>query len=209
MNESNKSLIDRLDIYYELAVENYNTYNIRDRNQAYKWELRKNYIYDQIINFKTELHGKIPSKRIFISYRNKERAKKFYTLLKNGLDIAGFITCTGFGIKENQYRLVESIRSEIQSSSIFIAIFTCENDIIIDDKMAKAPSIWTIEEKGMALGMKIPILILYDKEIHKKFYTQTTGNVVHLPIENDSHFKKTTVPDAVLQVKNIYRYLLK
>jgi len=175
-----------------------------------RWELRKEYLAKRLnyLSKIAKLGSSIP-KRVFISY-TKGNGDEYQKILKTELLRREFTVTDGFRFsKETGGVVLRSVLSQMKTASIYIGIYTKENQIDIEGSSYWMPSVWTIEEKGMALGLNMPVLLILEEGIHSSFFSDTTGAFEHCIAENVHHFKSDIVKKASQLTFNKYLDLKK
>lgn len=174
-----------------------------------KWELRKEYLEGEINRFTKLSLGASTPRNVFISY-TKGNGTKYFSILKEELNKRSFSVTTGFENNQNGGGLVlRNVLSQMKTSTIYVGIYTKE--LIIDSQFGKfwTPSVWTVEEKGMALGLELPVLLIVENGIHDHFYVKTTGAFKHCIVNNIDHFKYEGVFEAIELINDKYNRIRK
>ena len=204
MSKKSPEIIKKLKEAHQKSIE----YAIEARNTDItkwaRWELRKEYLNREINRFTRLNYGSNIPKRVFVSY-TKKNGKDYYDILKKKLAGEGFSTTDGFQKnKDPNGVIVRSVLTEMKRSTVYVGIYTNENLLTIEGKDCYTPSVWTIEEKGMALGLSMPVLLICEKGIHEHFFSKTTGAFEHCITENIHHFQLESVDRAVELIINKY-----
>jgi len=210
MNKLSESTIKLLNKSLQKAIENAAKAkaNNEDRKWAI-WERKKEYINNQIKYFTRLKNGAEPPKRVFISY-TKAKGSEYHQLLKEKLEAEGFTVTDGFNHDpSSRGNVLRNILNQLENSSLYVGIFTKESEIKINGKEFWAPSVWTIEEKGMALGLRKPVLLLVENLIHDDFYRKTTGAFHAFKFNNYEHFKGEIIENVLLHLSIRYHDLIK
>src|SRR5205085_10645014 len=114
---------------------------------------------------------------------------RIFTFMQNSLKRAGFEVVTGFqqhlGDNDN---ILTRVRSQLTRSDVYLGILTKEVEVRVADAQVRwAPSVWTMEEKGMALALQKPFVLMVEEGIHEDFWRKTTPGSVH-QIFNDNTY---------------------
>ena len=124
------------------------------------------YLLDEFQNLDNPVQS---NDKIFISF-SKEKGEPYYVALSNKLKEYNFEAINGFQDSSDEKEdLLRNVLSQIKDSSFYVGILTKEIELEICDEEQNcfSPSIWTMEEKGMAFGLGKPFLLLIQKGIHK------------------------------------------
>lgn len=175
----------------------------RNYKEKIRWELRREYIKKQI----DEIEGVNKfSNRVFISY-SKSSGEIQYQLVKKMLEKNEFEVTTGFDpIEKDEGIILKRVIKQLKSSSFYIGILTREEEVIAKNKSKWIPSVWVIEEKGMALALQLPFALLIDERIDKKYWIKTTPDKLHY-LFNESSFcsiAKLAVKHIIDRFEEIY-----
>jgi len=134
----------------------------------------------------------LDSQSVFISY-SKRSCGLYFKDAKEIAERFDFQVVTGFDRQKGENVLSEVIRT-ISSASVFLGILTPDyqiKSINDNDGMKTAPSVWLIEEKGMALALGKPFRLLVHESVHQDFWLRTTPGVLHTRF-TDENFKEKT-----------------
>ncbi len=169
-------------------------------------EMRIKYITALRLNLnKPERALALPS--VFISY-SKRSCGLYFENAKEISEKFGFQVFTGFDCPQEDNVLTEVIRS-INKASVFLSILTPDYEtksVDGNNEMKTAPSVWLIEEKGMALALGKPFRLLVHKSVHDDFWLRTTPGVLHTRF-SDENFKEKT-EEVIKALLNRYDELL-
>jgi hypothetical protein len=128
--------------------------------------------------------------RLFISY-SKRSGEMYFQQACERASALGFEVLDGFKPTE-AVNVLKAVRGAILQSSLFLAILTPE--LRIDDRRSEersgsfAPSVWVVEEKGMALGFGKPFRMLVHRHVHEDFWLRTTPEHLHHIFDDDRSF---------------------
>lgn len=172
----------------------------RDLKSRIEWESRRAFLDELILLFTKMKEGYRPQKRVFISY-NVRTGGLLFGNIKKELEGSGFEVLTGFQESEgDQGNVLERVMRQLKKSTIFLGIFTKDTEVIGEKGEHQwAPSVWSIEEKGMALALGKPFVIMIEEGIHQIFWSKTTPHKVHY-LFNSSNI--TDVCHTIIQVVN-------
>ena len=94
--------------------------------------------------------------------------------------------------------MLKNVLTQIKQSTVYLGLFTKELEI--DDVKGRrwSPGVWIMEEKGMALGLEKPFVLVIHKDIHDDFWKKTSPQRVHIFFD-DSTFQNElgAICDAV------------
>lgn len=152
-----------------------------------EWHNRREFLDSLHDQFK-ERQGVPPYKRVFVSY-SASSGMHYYKIAKKKLEEFGFDIRTGFDPAEGDKGMILSrILNQIRDSTVYLGILTKEMRVLDDLRGDQwVPSVWTIEEKGMALALSKPFVIMVHEDIHKDFWLKTLPHHVHWAF-NDENF---------------------
>jgi hypothetical protein len=122
--------------------------------------------------------GIFPEPSVFVSYSSSgsafgKRAVEFCNRL-------GLVVRTGFDDEvQKKKNVLSAVKDTIDSCALFLGIWTPEYELVdrTGQKYARAaPSVWMLEEKGMAEAFNKPFRLLVEQSIHNDFWLKTTPN---------------------------------
>jgi hypothetical protein len=159
---------------------------IRERNIAKQsGDLEQKADAEMRLSFLRSLRSRIKEEtifsdrpRLFVSY-SKINGSTFYARTESRAKEMGFEVLNGF-IKTEDTNVLRAIRTAVFECNVFLAILTPE--LAIGDAGSApwfAPSVWVVEEKGMALGLGKPFHMLVHERVHKDFWHRTTPHQRH------------------------------
>jgi hypothetical protein len=163
------------------------------------WELRSDYVRRLTRDFNTIGADQAP-RTVFISY-SKRSGEEYFSFMQELLRKADFSVVTGFQPHDgDQDKPLKRVRLALDRSSLYLAILTKEWQVNMPNEEAQwAPSVWTVEEKGMALALEKPVVLMIEKGIHDDFWRKTTPDRVHHVFSaNDYREVAESVRDALL-----------
>ena len=123
---------------------------------------------------------------LFISYSRTSRdgSGNYYARAEAAARSIGFEVHNGFR-RTLDVNVLRAVRSAIAEASTFLAVMTPEIRIAGDPE-TYAPSVWVVEEKGMALGLNKPFRMLVHHSVHRDFWMRTTPGSLHHVFDQDS-----------------------
>lgn len=195
MSENRKTISQLKDA--KRIVVGYATTAVNDLDYKAKirWDLRRAYIDEKIAELSG--FGKFPQ-RVFISYSQQTGVYQ-YNFIKQLLMEKKFDIVDGFMRHEGDDGYVlKRVTLQLSSCSIYVCILTCEEEVETKAGKKFIPSVWTIEEKGMALGLQKPFVLLADERIDKKYWIKTTPDKLHFIFNSDNFHEKAK--QAVAQI---------
>src|SRR5262249_12300165 len=109
-----------------------------------------------------------PEPSVFVSYSSSgERFGK--QAVKTFLD-AGIVAKTGFDDElQEKKNVLSAVKDAIGSCALFLGIWTPEYELVEKgsrQNVRAAPSVWMLEEKGMAEAFNKPFRLLVEETIH-------------------------------------------
>ncbi len=144
----------------------------------------------------------LATQTVFISY-SKRRGSLYFENVKEIAENFGFQVVTGFDRQQGENVLKEVIQS-INGASVFLSILTPDYQIkSVDDygEMKTAPSVWLIEEKGMALALGKPFRLLVHETVHQDFWLRTTPGVLHTQFSDENFKDKASEAIEALEIR--------
>lgn len=132
---------------------------------------------------------------VFIAYSNSS-GKRYYEVAKRIAEEQGFQVIDGF-TRNMEESVLKGVLSSIGVASLFLGILTPEYKIgpleansSGQDPSQTAPSVWVIEEKGMALALAKPTKLLIQETVHDDFWRRTTPDKLHIKFTEDTFEQK-------------------
>jgi hypothetical protein len=107
--------------------------------------------------------------------------------------------------------VLAAVRNAIAESAAFLAIMTPELRINqrrergATDARYFAPSVWVVEEKGMALALGKPFRLLVHRSVHEDFWLRTTPGHLHHVFEEATFERELN--DALGALRDRYEEL--
>jgi Histidine kinase-, DNA gyrase B-, and HSP90-like ATPase len=95
--------------------------------------------------------------------------------------------------------LSKLILERLRSCSMFVGILTARDKIEHQEKAIT--STWVIEEKGAALAMGLPVLLIVDRGVSERFFGNMEGDAVRLEVEDRPAAWLETFNTAVKMIK--------
>jgi hypothetical protein len=120
-----------------------------------------------------------PRQTVFISY-SKGTGGQYFEIASKIAAEHGFTVLTGFSNEGEN--VLGVVRDALGKASVFLGIFTPEYNINTIKETAPAqtaPSVWLMEEKGMALALQKPFRLLVERTVHEDFWKRTTPDKLH------------------------------
>jgi hypothetical protein len=148
-----------------------------------------------------------PEPSIFISY-SSTTGTSYFKVAREIAESHGFQVGTGFDLPIEETTL-RAVRTTIQQATLFLSIMTPEYNVRLPEENGTprtGPSIWVVEEKGMALALNKPFRLLVDESVHVDFWKKTTPESLH-GIFNGTNFAEKA-EQAILALQHRYRELL-
>lgn len=166
-----------------------------------EWEDRRKYI-DRLLNeFALLDKPEAIGRTVFVSYSDKT-GSPYFEMLKARLLKDKFEIHTGFDhpAQTDDGTILGRILTQLRRSSLYCGILTKEIEVREKDGVARwAPSVWTVEEKGMALALGKPFVLLVEDGVHEAFWIKTTPHKVHEVFRSDNfHDKLEHAVEALL-----------
>jgi hypothetical protein len=115
--------------------------------------------------------------RLFVSF-SKQHGSVYYEKVKKHAAALDLEINDGFQ-RTDDPNVLTAVRAAITESTLFLAILTPELAIGGGRKTTYAPSVWVMEEKGMALALKKPVRLLVHENVHRDFWLRTTPSSLH------------------------------
>lgn len=151
-----------------------------DPTERIKWERRRAILDEELSRFELLTEGNSLPKRVFVSY-SKSSGQVYFSYLKRLLTEKGFDVVTGFddppGTESN---ILKMVLKQLMRSSFYIAILSKEIQVVEGENKRWSPGVWISEEKGMALALEKPFLLLVHREVHEDFFKKTTPEKLHI-----------------------------
>lgn len=161
-----------------------------------KWQMRSLYLAQELENAKLGLSQDRHFRRsVFISYSAKTGRDCFANLKKELLKF-DFEVNTGFDRADgDEGNVLKRVLKQLRRSTFYVGIISKEHQIHVDGILQWTPSVWLLEEKGMALAMQMPIVLCVENGIDENMWKKTTPlNAIHFFDENN--FSNLALPVA-------------
>jgi hypothetical protein len=117
-----------------------------------------------------------PELSVFISF--SESGKRLGEQAVQVCKTLGITAKTGFDDEvQARQNVLSAVKETINSCSLFLGIWTPEYQLIDNSNPPRAraaPSVWMLEEKGMAQAFNKPFRLLVEETIHNDFWLKTT-----------------------------------
>lgn len=149
---------------------------------------------------------RMPDRSVFISY-SLSSGTTYFEVLKSFLEAAGFDVITGFQKADGDKGfLLPRVMLQLKRSTIYVGLLTKEMPVKGPQGQEHwSPSVWTMEEKGMALVLGKPFILLVQDGIHDDYWVKTAGERVHFKFTRRN--SKAVIREVVDAVKDRYREL--
>lgn len=176
-------------------------------DEKVRWEQRRTVLDEELVRIQM-LGGDLPPKRIFISYSTNS-GLNYFQFLKKLLEESNFEVVDGFReTRGTEGNVLKMVLRQLKESTLYLAILSKEIRVQHGRHSRWAPGVWVSEEKGMALALEKPFLLLINQEIHDDFWRKTTPEKHHVFFA-DSDFHQRA-EEVVTQANDRYdEYLLK
>ena len=169
------------------------------------WEKRRSVIDKYILEFEQSSSPLFP-KSVFFSY-SVGTGRSYYEYLKERLILEKFEILDGFQKVENtEGNVLKKVITNLKRSSIYIGILTQDIKVLTgksNKNIMWSPSVWVMEEKGMALALNKPFMLIIDKDIHPDFWQKTAANKDHCFFK-DTHDFYAQIDNFVDKIKSLY-----
>lgn len=173
-----------------------------DVKSKIEWQNRRQFLDDLYLQFQEKEQATPLLPRVFISY-SFSTGVIHYEHLKRQLEQAGFEVVTGFDPAEgDKGGVLTRVLGQIRKSTLYLAILTKEMKVSTPSGDRWAPSVWTVEEKGMALALGKPFVLMVEEGIHEDYWRKTTPEKVHMQFNQQNFYDKAD--DTVEALKNRY-----
>jgi hypothetical protein len=168
---------------------------------------RQIFLDNLLVEFGERKIGRIPSKSVFVSY-SKETGGYYFDQLRPRLEAIGFEVVTGFQKALGDRDIVLTrILNQLRRSTVYLGLLTKEMRVKgPDNRNQWSPSVWTMEEKGMALALGTPFVLLVQEGIHNDYWLKTAPDRVHLTFTRMNF--KDKVKEALGAVRDRYDELI-
>lgn len=145
-----------------------------------EFERRRLYVSDMLEEFKSLESQVSPPKRVFVSFA-KSTGMEAFEAVKARLESQGFEVATGFDrTKADRGYILRRVLTQMRRSTIYVGLLTKTLEVTSrDKKKLSAPSVWTVEEKGMALALGKPVVLMVEDGIHEDFWQKVLPHKVH------------------------------
>jgi hypothetical protein len=123
-----------------------------------------------------------PVQSVFISY-SVNMGSVYLNKIKPIAEEFGFTVLTGFDRPEGD-NVLRTVRNMIEDASVYLGLLTPEYSIKPIGRSAAgsartAPSVWIMEEKGMAIALNKPVRLFIESTVHQDFWKRTTPDKLH------------------------------
>ena len=115
-----------------------------------------------------------------------------HTAIKSTLEKAGFEVVDGFKKADgDEGNVLNRVLSQLRASTVYVGLLTKDIEIRDDTGHRWSPGVWVMEEKGMALGMGKPFVLVVHKDIHEDFWRKTAPHRIHVFFDDSDAYKHT------------------
>jgi len=140
-------------------------------DETRRWQRCRNYL-DTI---------SVREPRAFVSYHKTDGAA-YYETLKAAFEKRKFEAVSGFDVIPGEVIVADKVLHRLRTSAVYVGILT--PDVPTADGRG-APSIWTLEERGMAIALKKPFVLMVHHKVHSSFVSTSRGYLHHRFTEQD------------------------
>jgi hypothetical protein len=166
------------------------------------WEVRRDYVQRVLLNFDAlaeEAGGKV----VFVSYSKATGAEPF-GYLSSLLDQRKFEVATGFQAhREGKGRVLRQILGQLSRCAVYVAIMTKELEVRASSgDPSWAPSVWIVQEIGMALALRKPFVLMIDQAIHEDYWRKVLPDRLHHMFEEST--LKAVTENVVEEIEDRY-----
>ncbi len=173
-----------------------------DLKSKIEWQNRRQFLDDLSQQFQEMKQGALPQRRVFISY-SYSSGILYFEYLKMQLEKAGFEVVTGFDPAEgDKGGVLTRVLGQIRRSTLYLAILTKDMKVSTQGGDRWAPGVWIVEEKGMALALGKPFVLMVEEGIHDDYWSKTTAEIVHEKFNQQNFYDK--VVDTIDELKKRY-----
>lgn len=174
-----------------------------DYQAKVSWETRRAFL-DGLAGEFASLSDDTAQKIVFVSYSVDSGTERF-TYVERLLKERGFEVTTGFRPHEgDKANVLRRVLGQLKRSVVYLGLLTKELDVRTpaEDTWLSCPSVWTMEEKGMALALQKPFVLLVESGIHEDFWKKTAADRVHHIFTPETFLDKAKA--AVDEVEEYY-----
>jgi predicted nucleotide-binding protein len=173
-----------------------------DIDDKISWEQRRALLDDEIRSIQMLEEGTDLPRTVFISYSTTS-GNMYFSRLKQLLTEAKFDVVTGFDdIQGSEGNILKTVLKQLARSTFYIGILTKEIKVDQGRNARWSPGVWIMEEKGMALALGKPFLLMVHKEIHDDFWKKTTPMNLHISFDESDFESKAQ--EALNRVEGRY-----
>jgi hypothetical protein len=151
------------------------------------WQNRRAFLDNLLKEFRELKSGPVPGKSVFISY-SLNSGRVYFDVLSEKLRSAGFEVVTGFQkAPGDRGGVLSRILGQLRRSTVYLGLLTKEMRVKGPRRTEQwSPSVWTMEEKGMALALGKPFVLLVQDGIHTDYWLKTAPDKVHLTFNEET-----------------------
>lgn len=150
---------------------------------------------------KLEARGRLSEKTLFLSYSTSIE-ENHLSYIKNRASFHDFHIKDAYADYNSDPKIIANVRQGIEECFFFLGVLTPRKDLrIIENNgdIKYMPSIWLIEEKGMALAMAKRFRLLIDKNVHEAAWRSVNAETLHYFFD-ETNFRENV--DKVLDSLN-------
>ena len=138
-----------------------------------------------LVRLREEVESSIhpyPEQTVFISY-SENTGKAYLSKIRPIAERYGFEVVTGFDRPEGE-NVLRTVKKLLEDASVYLGLLTPEYTIRSlggsgSRESRTAPSVWIMEEKGMAIALNKPVRLLIESTVHPDFWKRTTPDRLH------------------------------
>ena len=171
------------------------------------WELRRAALDRELERLRQLSNPGGTPRRLFVSYSVKS-GLRYFRCLETLLTKSGFEIRTGFqDSRGTDGNVLKIVLSQLHASNFYLGILSKEIPVQHHDGPRWAPGVWVSEEKGMALAVEKPFLLMIHRDIHEAFWQKTTPDKAHVFFDDDNFEKmaEETVARVAMRFEELLR----
>lgn len=150
----------------------------RDLVAQMNWSMRRVYFQRLIEELETRTSFDTYLRRVFVSY-SKRTGEQYFKYLETRLRERHDLEVTT-GYHGSSPNVLGRVLKELKGASLFVGLLTREYRIVDGVTEKWAPSSWVLEEKGMALALGLPFVVLVEEAVDAELFTKTTRMDVYI-----------------------------
>ncbi len=168
-----------------------------------QWERRREYLDELKASVERQMLN-----TIFVSYSSAEGAFVFRQIYDTLQGVKKLTVTSGFTTRPQATTVVETIVQQLERSSIYVGIFTPDIRIAPDTegvapatKAVSAPGVWTLEERGMAMALRKPLILMVHERVHPDFWKSVSAQQLYRFTRGNYKPVAAKVCDAVVTLR--------